>query len=163
MPRIVPLIDRHFEHQIWRAYEKELLNEYARQRILHCTPSQLMDLFIQAPVCEDCIPNASHRWGDRLSIMATHWEEHILWELGESALDDIIAGVRTGQPCAFPCFRCRRDIEPWKGDDVYTITEHWEEYHGIATETPSRVKPSSWARTLIQWAYAPSLLRLQKN
>lgn len=153
MPRLVPLIDRHFEHQIWRAYEKELLHEYARHRVLHCTPTQLMELFFRAPVCEECIPNDPQRWADWPSIMARHWEEHILWELGESAHNDIVAGLRAGEQCAFTCFRCRGDIEPWNGDDVYTITEHWWEYHGISMETPNRMNPSLRIRDLIRSAY----------
>ena len=85
--------------------------------------------------------------------MAADWEEHILCELCESARDDIVAGLAAGEPCAFTCFRCGRDLEPWAGDDVYTIREHWEEYHGIAVETPNRVNPSSRARGLVLSAY----------
>lgn len=153
MPRIAPMLDRHFQHQIWRAYEKELVGEYAHQRMLHCAPTELLELFFRAPVCEECIPNDPHRWADWPSIMAADWEEHILCELGEDARDDIVRSRALGEPCAFTCFRCGRDIEPWNGDDVYTITEHWEEYHGIATETPNRVNPSPRARDLILSAY----------
>lgn len=91
MPLIVPFIDRHFEHQIWQEYGKEFLAEYTRQRMLHCTPTQVLELFFRAPICEDCIPDDPFRWGDAPSITARNWREDTLLELGESAYDSIVA------------------------------------------------------------------------
>jgi hypothetical protein len=149
----VPLLRVHIptpaeNHRDYRWLREEALRFYVGQRRQHCTYLQLLDLWMQTPMCSDCKASDPLFWGGPPDI-GREWEEDILWALGEERLATIRARLGEDPDYAITCYKCGRSVCPWDGDDLWVHTYHLEEHFGLPLETPGRRNPSKEVRKRI--------------
>ena len=143
MIEIKPIIERKqkiHEDDLW--LKSECYRFYIQQRKLYCNYMQLMDLWLLAPYCEDCINNDPLENNRIPEIQPSGWELDILCEVGSDVLEMIEDELSKDQDFSFRCKRCMKEIAPWNGDEIYVVKYHLEEHYGIPLATPNKKKPS---------------------
>lgn len=139
---IMPLLlDKEFNYisSIWE--KEEIYRFYIKHRRLYCSFLEILDLWIKAPYCIDCIldePLESHRAPE---IMPNSWENDIQWEVDEDTFEKTQDLLKADQDFCFSCLKCAKDLRPWEGDELYVFTYHLEEHYGIPLEDPNRIYP----------------------
>jgi hypothetical protein len=123
--------------------EESCYQYYVKQRRNYCTFTQLMDLWIRAPLCADCEQSAAGFFPRVPDISGDGWESDILIHNGGKLLRQIKKALRRNRDYALTCRRCHRELRPWSGDEVYVEQVHVEEHFGLPMETPGRRQPSN--------------------
>lgn len=148
MPLIKPIVDPQLEHSLLLWERQECYRYYVQQRRRHCTYRDLLDLWLLAPSCEDCMYSGGN-WVGLPDITENGWEVDLLLTVGTDALDRTKAELESDPEYAFLCKRCGRSLRPWDGDAVYVIEHHLEDRYGIPLETPGRKNPPKKLRDQI--------------
>ena len=146
MPMFQPFIPSPAVAHAEEAWAKdECYHFYVRQRRQHCKPRELMDLWLRAPCCQECIESdplikARTRdcWWGRVGV-------DMLLALGPETVTAVERDRAADAAFAFRCKKCLAELKPWDGDDVHVLHYHLEEHYGIPMETPGR---SSVSRAL---------------
>lgn len=121
--------------------KEECYRFYADQRRNNCSYSQLLDLWLLAPYCEDCINNDPFEFNRIPEITADQWEYDLSWEVGADTLERIQKILKEDEYYTLNCHRCNVDLAPWNGDEVYVVRYHLEEHYGIPLYTPNKKTP----------------------
>lgn len=132
----VPTARDEYEQTQW--VREECYRFYVAQRRANCTHLQLMDLWLRAPYCSECI--LSHPFNSRQlpGISSANWEYDIECQLGEEVLARAKEAESEGDSSIFQCKRCAGAMAPWNGDEIYIVHYHLEEHYQIPLETPGR-------------------------
>lgn len=151
MPIITPYIptdQEDHEHAKW--VKSECYHFYIRERRRNCTFRELMDLWLRAPCCDQCIQSEVLFTGGAPDIKRdAWWEVDVLLNLGPDTLETIKSALAEDPDFELVCKRCHGALRPWDGDDMYVLSYHLEEHYGIPMETPGRRQPSGRLRRLI--------------
>ena len=142
-----------YRERMWTDRECKLF--YAKERQCHCSPTDLMDLWLVAPCCEDCAQNEIGYSGQMPDIVADGWEVDVLIELGGATLYLIESSLSSNPDYGPSCKRCFKTLRPWEGDDLHILRYHLEEHYSIPMEAPGQ-NPSERLRQLILQAYGHS-------
>ncbi|HUI06744.1 MAG TPA: HNH endonuclease [Verrucomicrobiae bacterium] len=149
MPRVSVDIDPALDHAVSIWTQEECYRFYVRQRRLYCSYMELLDLWLQAPVCVDCIQSDPFECLRLPDIGPEAWEEDILITVGETTLTQTQVLLLKNPDFAFECKKCGRSLRPWNGDEVYVVDNHVEGYYGLPMETPGKRQPSGRLRRRI--------------
>jgi hypothetical protein len=149
MARLGPIIDPAADHAANLWVREECYRYYVRQRRRFCSYMEILDIWLRAPYCEDCIQSRWDWSGGLPDISGGNWEVDVLLHLGRGALRRAKAQLRRDRTFAWQCKNCSQELRPWKGDDVYVVSHHLEEHYGIPLETPGRKAPSKKLRSRI--------------
>jgi 5-methylcytosine-specific restriction endonuclease McrA len=150
MPRIEPYIpnpQEQHEDDLW--IKSECYRFYVKQRQLHCTFKQIMDLWLLAPYCTECAlsdPFESNRFPD---ILPNTWESDLLLHVGQDTLNQTQQALSENPGYYFLCKHCGKELRPWQDSEIYVISYHLEEHYGIPLETPRKKNPSKKLRKQI--------------
>lgn len=150
MPIITPdmLPSRQEDYQINKWVENDCYRFYVRQRRRNCTFRELMDMWLRAPCCDECIQSEVFFSGGPPDIIRESWEVDVLLNLGPDTLEIIVGALEEDPDFSLLCKKCHAPLRPWDGEDIYILNYHLEEDFGIPMETPGR-KPSKRLRRLI--------------
>jgi hypothetical protein len=146
-PRIWTPQEQH-EEQSWT--EAECYRFYVRHRRAGCTCQDIMDLWLRAPCCEECI-HSETSFGVGLPDVSGDdgWEIDLLLAVGLHTFEAIQGAFAADPEFGFTCKRCGKLIRPWEGDSLFIVRYHLEEHYGIPTTTSSRQMPSERMRKLV--------------
>jgi len=122
--------------------KKECYRYYIEQRRAHCSYSDILDLWLLAPYCEDCAMSDPFLRDSMPNILPSTWSLDILLELGPQELERIDRLLSEEPEFAFICKKCGTTLHPWDSDNVYVTKYHLEEHYSIPLSTPGRKKPS---------------------
>ena len=143
MPILTPYIptpQENHENELW--VKKECYRFYVEQRRLYCTYLQLLDLWLLAPYCGECILSEPFYNGGWPDITPNSWESDVFWELGEGVIEETKAELAEDPDFFYQCKGCWKELRPWHGNEVYVVSYHLEEHYGIPIETPGKKSPS---------------------
>jgi hypothetical protein len=144
---ILPTQKEQYEDGLY--FRSECYRFYAVQRKKHCSYTDLMDLWLQAPYCIECAsPDPFERYRDP-DVYPSTWETDVLWGLGPSVLRRMQGSLAKDSDFYLVCKNCGRDLRPWSEEAIYIVTYHLEEHYGIPLETPGRKQPSKKLRSQI--------------
>jgi len=129
-----------YERTQW--IREECYRFYVTQRRENCTYLELMDLWLRAPYCSECILSQPFHSKQLPGISSDNWKRDIEWQLGEDMLRAVSEAMSEGESSAFLCKRCGTGLAPWNGDDIYVVCYHLEEHYQIPLEIPGRRIPS---------------------
>lgn len=135
----IPSPQENHKDELW--VKKECYRFYVEQRRLNCNFMQVLDLWLLAPHCEDCIHSEPYYNGDWPDITPNSWEDDVVCELGEGVLKETEMELAEDQDFCFLCKRCWKELRPWFHDEIYVVSYHLEEHYGIPLETPGRKSP----------------------
>ena len=142
MIEIKPYISRQqqiHEDDLW--LKSECYRFYVHQRRIYCNYMQLLDLWVLAPYCEDCINNDPLEFNRIPEITPDQWELDLICEVGGDTLERIQKELSEDEDFTLNCKSCMDDLSPWNGDEVYVVKYHLEEHYGIPLYTPNKIKP----------------------
>ena len=143
------LPSRQEDYQANQWVKDECYKFYVHQRRRNCTFRQLLDLWLRAPCCDDCIQSEIFFSGEPPDIMQDAWEVDVLLNLGIDTLEIIQGALDEDPDFSLLCKQCHEPLRPWDRDNIYILTYHLEEHYGIPMETPGRRQPSERLRQLI--------------
>jgi len=126
---------------------------YVQQRRLNCSFMEIMDLWLRAPYCEDCIHSRPFEDERPPDIMPDAWEVDLAINVSRTVLEQCKKELQADPLYAIICKRCGKALRPWGDDDIYVVSYHLEEHYGIPLETPGRKKPSPWLKQQIRKLY----------
>lgn len=147
----IPNRKEQHEDDLW--IELECYRFYVKQRQLHCTFEQIMDLWLLAPYCTECAlsdPFESNRLPD---VLPGTWESDLLLNVGQDTLKQTQQALSENPGYYLPCKHCGKELRPWQGSEIYVISYHLEEHYGIPLETPGKKNPSKKLRKQIVKLY----------
>jgi 5-methylcytosine-specific restriction endonuclease McrA len=127
----------------------ECYRYYVKHRRANCTSTEIMDLWIRAPLCTYCQQSEPGFFPRVAEIYGDGWETDILIHVGGRVLKQAKKALRQNRHYAFLCRKCRRELRPWAGDEVYVEPIHVEEHFGIPTTTPGKKRVSKKLRSKI--------------
>lgn len=157
-PASLPRGEQHRD-SLW--VRRECFRYYVEQRRLHCDYLQILNLWLQAPYCEDCILSDPIRRDDRPDVSGDGWQVDMLLSLGQA--DRIVASaeesLREDPEFAFTCKKCLCELRPWDGDPVWVINYHLEDHYGIDLSTPGRLNPPRRIREQVFALYGNKCFR----
>ncbi len=142
---------------------------YVCQRRKHCSPDQLMDLWLVGPLCEQCLindPIESIRVPALPDVSPENWNGDFIWKLGElgrAIVKRAKAGVKNDPDFAFRCYKCHCALRPWAEDSLWIYLDHLEEKYSIPMETPGQRQPSKKIRDLLFELYGERCFACQKR
>lgn len=133
---------------LWR--REECYRYYVKLRRRHCDPTELLDVWIHAPYCEEC-GEAEAGWGTSFTpdIIPATWAFDVAYNVSLGCLRRTNRAISRSRSYAWNCRKCSRPIRPWRNDSAYIATDHLEEDFGIPLTTPGRVNPARRLRDQI--------------
>ena len=156
---IVPPPKDQYQDSLW--VRGECYRFYVDQRREYCTFVQILDLWLQAPCCGDCILSDPFKRHDRPEIVGNGWQMDVLLHVGQA--DKIIelaeSALEQGADYTFECKKCLRPLRPWDGDDIWVLDYHLEEHYGIPLDEPGRKSPPKKLRNRIFQLYEQKCFR----
>lgn len=144
----VPTARDEYEQTHW--VRQECYRFYVAQRREHCTHLQLMDLWLRAPYCSECILSYPFHPRKLPDISPSTWAEDVECQLGEEALARAKEAEAEHDSSIFQCKRCGAELAPWDGDEIYIVYYHLEEHYQIPLETSGRTVSEKLTRTIFQ-------------
>jgi 5-methylcytosine-specific restriction endonuclease McrA len=146
VPFILPKLEQYLQH-LW--VKDQCYEFYVQQRRLKCCHKELMDLWLLAPYCSDCMFSRTTQAGLLPDIAASNWELDILLSLGNESLVRTQKLLADNSDYSFYCKKCMHELRPWNSDDIYIVKYHLEEYYGIPLETPDKKMVSKKLRNRV--------------
>jgi HNH endonuclease len=142
-----------YRNSLWAA--EECFRFYVEQRRQFCTYSEILDLWLQAPYCQDCIWVDPLRRYEPADIRGEGWQVDMLLTLGNGAavVEEIEEILKEDDDYALQCKLCQRDLRPWDKDHLWVVNYHLEERYGIDLRTPGRENPARRVRDRIFHLY----------
>ncbi len=154
MPLVeVPKIVSAGEYQIDRWMTSEVCYFYVAQRKVHCSFVEILDLWLQAPLCSDCAFSEPFPPQGLPDILPTNWKRDIAWVLGEDALSITVRERRKDSAFGFQCKRCATSLRPWEGDEVYVVSYHLEDHYRFPLIQHGQIEPSKRTQAQIKALY----------
>ena len=135
----IPNEQQNYEDSLY--FKSEFYRFYVQQRHRYCDYLELLDLWLLAPYCEDCINNDPLEESRIPDILPRGWEVDILCEVGQRTLEMTKVELSKDKDYSFRCKRCWKDLAPWNGNDLYVVRYHLEEHYGIPFFTDNQKKP----------------------
>lgn len=134
----IPTAQEEHELALWT--RAECYRFYVAQRRANCTYVELMNLWLRAPYCDQCIVSHPFYSGQLPDISGHFWDDDIRSQLGEDMLIQIKDELSADSSFSFCCKRCQNNLAPWERDDIYIVMYHLEEHYGIPLETPGHME-----------------------
>ena len=147
----MPIISPHVptRQEVWEErkwLENECYQLYVRERRSHCTFKELMDLWLRAPCCDECIQSEMFfEEGGPPDIMRENWELDTLLKLGPDTLKLIRSTSVSSPDCGPLCKLCQTVLQPWNGDDICILSYHLEEHYRIPDASTCFARPNGIA------------------
>ena len=154
MPLVIPYITslkENHEDALW--VREECYRFYVRQRRQNCSFMEIMDLWLRAPCCDECINSELFEDTRPPDIMTNAWEVDIALNVSPAVLEECNKELQTDPNYAFLCKRCGKELRPWDTDNIYVVSYHLEEHYGIPLETQSKREPSQTLQKQIKKLY----------
>jgi 5-methylcytosine-specific restriction endonuclease McrA len=144
----IPPGERHRD-SLW--VRGECYRFYVEQRQRYCTYLEILDLWLQAPYCQDCIWSDPFRRDQPADIGGDGWQVDMLLTLanGVALAETTEEHLREDSDYAFQCKRCQCDLRPWNGDQIRVVNYHLEDHYGIDLKTAGKIYPSKKIRKRI--------------
>jgi 5-methylcytosine-specific restriction endonuclease McrA len=108
-----------------------------------------MNLWLTVPYCSSCAASDVFLCDQLPDISGRHWRDDLSCTLGEETFRRIKREIRKNKYFAIICKKCRHELRPWKGNEIWIVNYHLEEHYDIPLETPGKKSPSRKLRNKI--------------
>ncbi len=140
-------------HELDQFSDGEARKFYVQQRRKNCTFMQIMNLWLNVPVCYGCALEESLTGIVRPYIYGKNWQDEVGYHAGSAVVRRTKRMLHVDADFAYVCKKCGTSLRPWNGDQMSVSHLHLEEHFNIPLEMPGQQNPPVIVRRQIKKLY----------